>query len=245
MKKNLSILTLIVLVIISCGPMKDNSLGEIPEYFIESRLSFFDPYEVTYAESKNQGFTYETWVRQPKNLRMLHETFKKIGYSKLISDYELTSNPCLLWSYVKRPLDHIIDSLLISYDDETIETKYYREFWQRRKNEQNDDVVYEILQELSEILLRKNAVEYNNNWVNDTLYNLVLMDRVEINPTAQKARKNFEYLKTIGMHGSAYNLLYENSGYQNIDWDRDELVKQLQTDNKKCCPKSWIMDNTK
>ncbi|RKN79842.1 hypothetical protein [Ulvibacterium marinum] len=243
----LSSIVLIILVLMTSGCVSDKKKSDNhpSRYFIENKLSFFDPYEITYADHKYRGYTYETWLRKPNNLEMLHETFKKIGYKKLISDYDLTSNPCLLWSYVKRPLNHIIDSLVITYPLDIIEAKYYREFWQRRKKENNDQVVFKILQELAEILLKDKPVEYNNDLVNDTLYNLVYMERVRQNPTEEQARQDFDYLKKIGMHGSAYNLLYENTSYKEIDWDKDKLSKELQTDNKRCCPRVWISDNTK
>lgn len=47
------------------------------------------------------------------------------------------------------------------------------------------------------------------------------------------------------MHGSAYNLLFESHSYKDIDWDKQELVKQLRTDTQKCCPQTWVMDDTK
>lgn len=184
---------LLLLVIVSCIPEKrttdnnstipdsdlENKTNKSPvEYYNEKKLSFFDPYELVYDDGKYQGYTYEKWIRQPDNLRMIHETLKKIGYDKLISNYELTSNPCLLWGYVNRPLNHIIDSLVITYPLDTIETKYYREFWQRRKNEKNDEVVFEILQEVLMILLKDQKVSYNETLVNDTLYNLVIIDRL-------------------------------------------------------------------
>ncbi|MEM7487438.1 MAG: hypothetical protein AAF348_19715, partial [Bacteroidota bacterium] len=184
-----SILTLLILTTSGCISEKKNTDKESTEYFIESKLSFFDPYEITYADNNYQGYTYETWLRQPSNLKMLHETFKKIGYKKLISDYDLTSNPCLLWSYINRPLNHIIDSLVITYPLDTIQTKYYREFWQRRRKEKNHQVVFEILQELNDILLKEQPVEYNNDLVNDTLYNLVLIDRVRENLTNEQAQE--------------------------------------------------------
>ena len=35
--------------------------------------------------------------------------------------------------------------------------------------------------------------------------------------TNQKAQQNFDYLKSIGLHQSAYNLLYERYRYYDID----------------------------
>jgi hypothetical protein len=238
-------LIILFLTVIGCRQEKRANEKNQQAFFIENNLSFFDPYEANYANGKYQGYIYKTWLRQPENLRMLHETFKKVGYHNLVSDYDLESNPCLLWGYVKRPLNHIIDSLIITYPLDSIETKYYREFWQRRMKEGNAQIVYEILLELDTILIKRRKVEYNVSLVNDTLYNLVLIDRMRNNPSRQQAQQDFEYLKSIGMHGSAYNLLFENYSYQNVDWDRDSLVEELRKDTLRCCPLTWIMDTTK
>lgn len=244
MKTYPSILLVLILIATGCVREKKNNENNDQEYYIEKSLSFFDPYEVNYSDGKYQGAIYKTWIRQPKNLRMIHETFKKIGYDNIISEYDLTSNPSLLWGYVNRPLNNIIDSLIISYPLDLIETKYYREFWQRRKKEQNDQVIYEILQELSTILLKDTPVEYDNSLVNDTLYNLVIIDN-RMNPTREQAQKDFEYLNSIGMYGSAHKLLFENYAYQNIKWDRNQLLKNLKSDTVRCCPQTWIIDDTK
>lgn len=244
MKNKITILTIFLLAIVSCITIKETTDGN-SEYYTENKLSFFDPYESIYSDGRYQGYTYETWLRQPQNLIMVHETFKKIGYDKLVSEYDLTSNPCLLWGYVNRSLNEIIDSLVITYPLDSIESKYYREFWQRRQNEKNDQVVFEILQEISKNLLTHEPIDYDDKLVNDTLYNLVTISRLRVNPTFEQAYTDFEYLKSIGMHGSAYILLFENSNYRGIEWDKQKLVKELRIDTLNCCPRTWIIDDTK
>ena len=244
-KTLLLLFTIFLLTIVNCVSEKESTGKSLPKYYIDNRLSFFDPYEVIYSDGKYHGYTYETWLRQPENLKTIHETFKKIGYNQLISNDQLMSNPCILWGYVNRPLNQLIDSLVITYPQDTIKTKYYREFWQRRRNENNDEITFEILQELSTILLKHEQVNYRAEYVNDTLYNLVIIERLRQNPTKEQALHDFEYLKTIGMYGSAYNLLFENWSYENVDWNKEELVQELKSDTGKCCPKTWIVDNTK
>ena len=178
------------------------------EYFVETKLSFFDPYNIDY--------TYSTWIRNPANIRIAHETLKKIGYKNLVDSSQLYQSPCMLWGYVNRPCSDIMDSLLITYQLDTIETKYYREFWDRRKKENNDKAVFNALTEISALLLHDGSVEHDNELVNDTLYKLVMMDRVQTNPTDQQAKADFDFLKDIGLHSSAYNLLYESQSYQDI-----------------------------
>lgn len=246
MKNNILYLaSLIFIIIVSC--ISENKLveGNSNQYYVENKLSFFDPYEIVYSYGKYQGNTYQEWLRRPENLKMIHETFKKIGYDKLISEYELTSNPCLIWGYVKRPLNHLIDSLVLTYSTDTIETKYYREFWLRRQNEGNKDIVFEILKEVSQVLIDKETVDYDETFVNDTLYSLVIIDKTRDKITREQALSDFEYLKSIGMHGSAYNLLFENYKYQDIDLDKNKLVLTLKSDSVNCCPRTWIIDNTK
>lgn len=230
-------MTFFALLAVSCQSDKVNVDKPDNEYFVETNLSFFDPY--------NTDYTYSTWIRNPANIRIAHETFKKIGYKNLVDSSQLYQSPCMLWGYVNRPCSDLMDSLLITYQLDTIETKYYREFWDRRKKENNDKAVFNALTEISALLLHDGSVEHDNELVNDTLYKLVMMDRVQTNPTDQQAKKDFDFLKDIGLNYSAYNLLYESYGYEDINWDREELAKGLRKDTVNCCPNPWIMDGTK
>jgi hypothetical protein len=104
---------------------------DVGTYYFEKKLCFFNPYELTYADGKFQGYTYETRIRQPENLKMVHETFKKIGYKELFSKFNYSEH-CGFIHDVWKPCDELIDSLIMTYKIDTIESKYYREFWNRR-----------------------------------------------------------------------------------------------------------------
>jgi hypothetical protein len=235
-------------ILISCSSSKTgqkNSLGlDMNTYYIEKKLSFFDPYELTYANGKYQGYTYETWIRKPDNLKMIHETFKKIGYERLFERFNYSDN-CGFIHDVWKPCHELIDSLIITYDLDTIESKYYREFWNRRIVEKNDSIVFVILNEVSEIVYQDKVALYDESFVNDTLFNLLEIREFEDSLTSIKAKENFEYLRTIGLHGSAYNLLYERYAYYDIEWNRSELKATLVTDTLNCCPQDFIEDDTK
>jgi hypothetical protein len=236
-KQSIYILTVLALMTVSCQSGKDDVAKSGNQYYIETALSFFDPYD--------SDFTYFTWIRDSENIRMAHETFKKIGYKNLVDSFQFFQNPCMLWGYINKPCNEIMDSLLLTYKLDTIESTYYREFWDRRKKENNDEVVFESLTETAAILFRDSLIRYDNRLVNDTLYKLVLMKKVQTDPTDQQAITDFKYLKDIGLHNSANNLLFQTYRYQDINWERDKLVKQLQTDTTNCCPGAWIMDDTK
>ena len=229
----------------SSDTSQKNSLGlDMNTYYIEKKLSFFDPFELTYANGRYQGYTYETWIRKPDNLRMIHETFKKIGYERMFARFN-NSDYCGFVHDVWKPCHELIDSLIITYDLDTIASKYYREFWNRRIVEKNDSIVFQILKEVSEIVYQGKEVAYDSNMVNDTLYNLLEIREFEESLTNNKAKENFEYLRKIGLHSSAYNLLYERYQYYDIEWNRDELKATLMTDTINCCPQAFIEDDTK
>lgn len=229
------ILTIISLGTISCQLNQDREIKN--EYFIERDLSFFDPYDTDYGR--------QIWIRKPENIRTAHETFKKIGYRRLLSKYDYATDWCWVLGDVNKPCNEIIDSLLISYSLDSIESKYYREFWNRRKFENNDQTVYEILKEVRAIVYGDSLIQPRAENVNDTLYRLIEIREFEDSLTVKKARENFEYLKVIGLHSSAYNLLYERYRYYGIDWNQEKLEKELKTDTIHCCPWAFIEDNTK
>jgi hypothetical protein len=204
--------------------------------YIEARTSFHDPL--------NEDFTLTQWIRKPENIRTLHETFKKYGYSKIFSEYDLTSNPCMIWSYINKPCSTLIDSLILTYPRTDRSPKYYREFWQRRAAEQNDTTVYAVLKEVKSELMDKNNVAFNNKMANDTIYNLL---RIKLKKPAneQEATGNFEYLTQVGLHLSAYNLLFEATWYGELEWDKEKLKGRLRTDTTSCSAWPIIVDDTK
>lgn len=225
-----------LLILVSCGtPTEtvDNS------YYVEKELSFYDPYNPTY--------TTDTWIRKPENIKIAHETFKKFGYRNIFSEGQFNEAPCWIPGLNEgvrgKTCRDIIDSLILSYP--TIETadKYYKEFWLRRKTEKNDSIVFEILKELQSGLFYNKELTVDNRLVNDTVVNLIKISRGPVDD--QTSVQYFNYLKQIGLHASAYNLLYEWTPYENVKWDKDKLKQGLKRDTIKCCPTPIIEDNSK
>ena len=150
----------------------------------------------------------------------------------------------MIWSYINKPCIQLIDSLVLSYPQPEEYPKYYHEFWNRRKAEQNDSIVYVVLRELKEELVLEKPQELNEKIVNDTLFNLIRI-KVEKPGNLEQALGNFHYLVNIGLHQSAYNMLYESSTYVDLDWDRKTLEAELTTDTLGCCADPIIEDDTK
>ncbi len=221
--------------LISCGSPDKESTSDNVNY-IESRLGFYDP--------ADKDFTLTRWIRNPENIRTVHETFKKYGYSKIFSDYDLTSNPCMIWSYVNKPCIDIIESLVLTYPQRDISPKYYKEFWDRREKEKNDSIVFAVLKEIKEELINKKQVDFNEGLTNDTIYHLLKI-KYKRPVDNKEAQDNLDYLIKIGLNLSAYNMLYEWTMYENVKWDKDELKKKLMTDTLNCCVDPIIEDDTK
>jgi hypothetical protein len=235
--------TILLLISISCSTT--NKVEEERISYVEQKLSFFDPSEQTWLDGKNSGNVYEKWIRQPENIQMLHETFKQVGYRKLITEDERLSTILKYGISIRKPMNELIDSLLLTYELDTINSKYYREFWLRRAKENNQETVYEILSEIASELYEDHIIEPEQSLVNDTLYNLIMIRELEDSITKDHAIRNFNYLKNIGMHKSAYNLLYERYRYHDIEWNREKLASELTEDTVNCCLSAWIEDDTK
>lgn len=222
-----------LLILISCATpteMVDNS------FYADKKLSFYDP--------SDENFSLNIWIRKPENIRTLHETFKKYGYSKVFSAYDLTSNPCMIWSYINKPCSTLIDSLIITYPQSVESPKYYKEFWGRRKAEKNDTIFYAVLKEVKDELINKNRVRFNDRLTNDTIYNLLRVKFKKPDNEAE-ATDNFNYLIKTGLNLSAYNLLFETVWYEDLKWNKEKLKEKLKTDTADCCRYPIIVDDTK
>jgi hypothetical protein len=159
--------------------------------------------ELNYKENKTSFFdlahgdwTKNQWIRKPENLKMLHATFKKFGYVDLIpSGLDSSSEFFLRDIYIKRNFYQLFDSLELTYTLDTIEDRYYREFWQRRKMEKNSTIVFEIVRDINNS--RHTKLVYRPDLVNDTLFNLLEIQFEKDTLTSGQALINFETLKKI------------------------------------------------
>jgi hypothetical protein len=237
MKTTFNILTGLFLLLIGCN----NSTTYDKKKYVESQPTFF--------ELRNGDWLTNKWIRKPENLLTVHETFKKVGYMNLITDNFLSDNPLIIQGiYINKQGSHLLDSLELTYNLPDIKDKYYREFWQRRKAEKNDSVVYIIIKDINFAIKNKMgsgglSLNANPKLVNDTLANLLKIEFRTDRITEQLAREDFVRLRQLGFHQSAYNLLYEKYKYQDLKWNRDSLAATLIQTDKFIYP--WFQDDTK
>ncbi|OAD39450.1 hypothetical protein [Polaribacter atrinae] len=231
MNKLLTILLLIFLFL-SCKNDKKSEL----EFYAENQTSFFD--------LRNGDWTKNSWIRKPKNLKMVHESFKKFGYDKLERLIFKSDNEFLIQGiYIKQNFENLMDSLELTYNKPEIQTKYYAEFWNRRKAEKNDSIVYEIIQEFNSMKSEKKRLNYENQFVNDTLVDLLKIEFDNENLNSKNAESDFYTLKKYGLHQSAYNLLYERAEYSEMDLDRQKLKQELSKITE--YRNAWLIDTEK
>ncbi|WP_289024476.1 hypothetical protein [uncultured Salegentibacter sp.] len=231
MNKLLTIL-LPIFLFLSCKKDKQSEL----QFYSENHTSFFS--------LRNGDWTKNSWIRKPENLKMVHESFKKIGYSKLENLILKYENEFLIQDiYIKRNFEDLIDSLELTYDMPEIQGEYYAEFWNRRRAESNDSIVYEIIQEINSMKSDKNQLNYENHFVNDTLVDLLKIELNKDNLDLKKAESDFYTLVKYGLNQSGYNLLYERSEYLKFELDREELKKKLTKAAEFKEP--WLIDNEK
>jgi|SRR5690606_4821325 len=225
-------LNILILLLISCV----NKEKSESEFYAENKTSFFD--------LRNSDWTQNTWIRKPENLRTIHESFKKFGYDKLENLIFKNDNEFLIRDiYIKRNFKNVMDSLQLTYNKPQIQTKYYAEFWNRRKAEKNDSIVYEILKEFNSAKSDIKQLNYKNQFVNDTLVDLLKIEFDNDNLNSGKAKSDFDILKKYGFHQSAYNLLFERAEYSELDLDREKLKKELTKTKEFNEP--WLIDNQK
>ncbi len=201
----------------------------------ETQVSFFD--------LAHGDWTTNKWIRIPANLKMVNETFKCIGYLNLIPCEFMKSNDFFIRDIcINKNFYDLFDSLEITYSLDTIHSKYYREFWNRRRKEENESIIYEIVKDVN-LIKKQKIIMYDPYFVNDTLYDLLQIQFRYDTLTNDLAKEDFDVLKKYGLHESAYNLLYERYDYYDINWNRDSLVETLDTVTNYVG--AWFEDNTK
>ena len=224
-------LNILILLLVSCIS-KEKKEAEV---YVENKVSFFG--------LNHSDWTKSTWIRKPENLKMVHESFKKFGYNKLENLIFKSDNLFILNGvYIKRDFDTVMDSLQLTYHNPETTSKYYSEFWNRRKSENNDSIVYDIIREINSLKSRQ-KLNYENQYVNDTLVDLLIIEFDNDNLNSEKAKTDFYTLRKYGLHQSAYNLLYERTEYSELDLDREKLKMELSKATEFTYP--WLVDTEK
>ncbi|MBL7809037.1 MAG: hypothetical protein JNN28_14555 [Saprospiraceae bacterium] len=224
-----------VLFITGCNGPSEYNRGP----YIEGKPNFFD--------LRLGDWLTNPWIRKPENLISIHETFKSIGYPKILGN-QLANNPVIVQDiYINKYGYNLLDSLVLTYRQRERGTKYYREFWTRREKEQNDSVVFIILSDIQYACKEKSNAETlqqhtNHSIVNDTLKSLLEITYRNTPLAPAQAMQDFNTLRQLGFHQSACNLLFESYKYQDIQWNRDSLVRTLTPSGSVVYP--WFGDDT-
>jgi hypothetical protein len=240
-----SFLLVIITSIVLAGCQKKTDAKDedsnVNERYIEKQLPFTDLFYFRIQDNQ--------WIRRPENVITVHETFKKTFYKKYLTEKTLDQKPFVDGDlYFNISLRTKIDSLTFTYPHFENATKYYREFWSRRKTEENDSIVNIVLTEVKKIIDGQ-EVETREEYHNQTFQKLIDIWSDFENMSTTIGLDHFEFFKSMDMHQSAYNLLYESMFYYNIDLNRDSLQSLLKTeriDTDTAKTRSvFIMDNTK
>lgn len=148
--------------------------------------------------------------------------------------------------YYNNTLRTKIDSLIYYYPENQLAPKYYKEFWLRRSTENNDSTVFIVLTEIQQIL-KGNSVGGRQQYIDPTFGQMIqIMLDWQNKVDEQTALRHFDFLKKNNLHQSAFNLLYENFVYDNLELDREQLRTTLTSEYNVDKDRSvFIIDNTK
>lgn len=190
------------------------------EHYIEAQPSF--------KIFQNADLTSLQWKRSNDNLKMFHETFKKIGYENIIDKKMYLSDPFIFMGvYINKPLCNILDSLEYTYYKKDSIPEYYQKFWARRDKEGNASTVFVIVQEINQVMREELHPAYVDKYVNDTLYNLLYIEYRKDKLSEKVALENFNLFKKYGLNQSAYNFVYGTNKYDNLKLNVDSLKSNL------------------
>jgi len=248
MKKKILIVILFFHVFFSCGLLLNYKKTYI-KAVIEKDYSFFKlGYPIKYnqfpdsTENTYYDFIYQKidkwnlpnkFERDTSNMVMIHNTLKAIGYKNFINDSEY--NREMNFFNEKCSFKCKLDSFIISYTQNLDTSNYYYKFWERRKNENNAKTLNRILTEIQLIYNGKRQKE--TEVVNDTLANLLKYDLIYqkslYKDTSKYVLEYFNYLKSIKLEVSAFNLIFHTDKFKYLDLNRDSLLKTIQHDTIK------------
>ncbi|WP_430908672.1 hypothetical protein [Maribacter sp. 2-571] len=224
--------------------LSDNDYDFLKDVNRQSNRDYLE----TIVDFKQFGsYSKNKWLREPLNLNIFYGSLKAVGLQKFISKDEF-NKPLFVdhWTetvWGNKSLNQILQDLISSYSDTTGVDKYYMEFWNRRKAENNEKVVYDIFRDIYISYNHEPITEEIGLVSNPKIVSLLEFEIKLKHSDSTNVKKitiaYFNYLKRIGLYSSANNLLrYEREVYYNSTkiWDRDyeELIKTIETDSVDC-----------
>lgn len=225
LQKTLPLSISILLMLLIGGFAACNTSGPT-RYFSEQQFSFSDFKRGNYPSNP----AMKAWSRKSENIRMLHETFKAVGYQKLLDSSEW-SHPWFNTLGIYKTPRYLFDTLLSTYPDYKKAPEYYRQFWERRIKENNHQTVYLVLQEIHAIMTNEmESPLADPHLVNDTLFQLVAFEYATPKVSNEAAHEHLAYLIDIGLHQSAYNIFRGwHPRYEEVDWrlKEEDLLEEL------------------
>ncbi len=169
-----------------------------------------------------QNYQPFKWIRNSENILITHNTIKKIGYKKFISyaeynvpmEFQEQYGGMHKYDLENLSIAQVVDSLIFTYDDSNSDSSYFHKFWNRRRKDKTAQTLISVFKDIKNIYSSVDAEEKRTEHaINDTLENLLLFDLKlqEFNqkPTTDFLWSYFNYLKSIGLSHSAYNLVIE------------------------------------
>jgi len=184
----------------------------------------------------NNKFYDYSWIRNKENLKTYYASIKSIGLKKFISD-EQFKKPLFtshfnnsFWE--NRSLKEIIEGLLKNYETRDSSATYYNKFWNRRKNENNEKIVFNILKDVHSIYLNKKN-DYEINWKSNNKISTLLSFDYELNNSnevdLELYQNYYTYLDSIKLYASAHNLIKFILKDKKLDEKTIDQLKKIET----------------
>jgi len=215
------------------------------------RQSDFD-YLATITDFRQFGsFSNNDWLRSPKNLELFYGSLKMVGLKKFISKEEF-NKPLFTSHFTKscwenKSLNQILKNFIKSFSSTTGFDKYYVEFWNRRKKENNEKIVFQIFNDVLKDFNSENP-NFERNWKPEPTITGLLEYETKLKHSdsliiKQVNKEYFQFLKNKSLYSSANNLIrYANENEYSINgnWDKEyeQLIKSVETDSVNC-DKYW------
>ena len=190
----------------NCEPNYDNTASQ----FIHSGKVFWNPFSAT--QLKDKDF-----------INSLHNSLKKVGYSKWFTQSFFTQN-----------ILPFIDSIQVNQNNKNL--NYYSKFLLRREAQGNKELFLSILNDIKNEF---NQIQpsFDPSLVNDTIVNLITLDlewkSLDSIPKKQDKLNLFNKLKNANFNSYAYNLIFRHNPYATPDQLTDSCFQTIPKDSIK------------